>query len=233
MTELLTQPPPLEAIAAMSAIPDTLIAPSVLVTQQGPDGRSRPRGGRRDPRPAGHVRDARRRRELLGGGRPADGDAGGRARLHPAVQLPRRSEHHADRAVADRRRCAGVRVHGGAPRGGARSLPAAVAVQPLLCDLGDDVEPRPDDLLRSLRRGSPPRPKARVPAAARRSSTCTHATSRPTARLSRAFELGDEQRERVAPVGDDPGVGGLEDRCVGVGVDREHRAARRAGRPCG
>ena len=38
MTELLTQPPPLEAIAAMSAIPDTRIAPSVLVTQQGPDG---------------------------------------------------------------------------------------------------------------------------------------------------------------------------------------------------
>src|SRR5436309_242727 len=38
MTELLTVPPPPEAIAAMVAIPGTQIAPSILVTQQGPDG---------------------------------------------------------------------------------------------------------------------------------------------------------------------------------------------------
>jgi heme-degrading monooxygenase HmoA len=38
VTELLTQPPPPEAIAAMSAMPDAQIVPSVLVTQQGPDG---------------------------------------------------------------------------------------------------------------------------------------------------------------------------------------------------
>jgi heme-degrading monooxygenase HmoA len=38
MTELLTQPPPLEAIAAMSTMPHIQIAPSVLVTQQGPEG---------------------------------------------------------------------------------------------------------------------------------------------------------------------------------------------------
>jgi heme-degrading monooxygenase HmoA len=38
MTELLTVPPPPEAIAAMAAISGTQIAPSVLVTQQGPEG---------------------------------------------------------------------------------------------------------------------------------------------------------------------------------------------------
>ena len=38
MTELLTIPPPLEAISAMAAIAHTQIAPSILVTQQGPDG---------------------------------------------------------------------------------------------------------------------------------------------------------------------------------------------------
>jgi heme-degrading monooxygenase HmoA len=38
MTELLTAPPPADAIAAMSAIPGTQIAPTILATQQGPDG---------------------------------------------------------------------------------------------------------------------------------------------------------------------------------------------------
>ena len=38
MTELLTAPPPPEAIAAMVAIPRTAIVPSILATQQGPDG---------------------------------------------------------------------------------------------------------------------------------------------------------------------------------------------------
>jgi heme-degrading monooxygenase HmoA len=38
MPELLTVPPPPEAIAAMIAIPGTQIAPGILVTQQGPDG---------------------------------------------------------------------------------------------------------------------------------------------------------------------------------------------------
>ena len=38
MTELLTLPPPPEAIAAMAAIPRSQIAPIVLGTQQGPDG---------------------------------------------------------------------------------------------------------------------------------------------------------------------------------------------------
>ena len=38
MTELLTAPPPPEAIAAMVAIPGTAIAPSILATQQGPEG---------------------------------------------------------------------------------------------------------------------------------------------------------------------------------------------------
>jgi heme-degrading monooxygenase HmoA len=38
MTELLVLPPPPEAISAMTAIPGTQIAGSVLVTQQGPDG---------------------------------------------------------------------------------------------------------------------------------------------------------------------------------------------------
>ncbi len=38
MTELLTLPPPPEAIAAMAAIPNSQIAPTVLGTQQGPDG---------------------------------------------------------------------------------------------------------------------------------------------------------------------------------------------------
>lgn len=38
MPELLTVPPPPEAIAAMAAIPRMLIAPSILATQQGTDG---------------------------------------------------------------------------------------------------------------------------------------------------------------------------------------------------
>lgn len=38
MTELLTLPPPPEAIAAMAAIPHMTIEPSILVAQQGPDG---------------------------------------------------------------------------------------------------------------------------------------------------------------------------------------------------
>jgi len=38
VTELLTLPPPPEAIAAMAAIPNSQIAPIVLGTQQGPDG---------------------------------------------------------------------------------------------------------------------------------------------------------------------------------------------------
>ena len=38
MTELLTLPPPPEAMAAMAAIPGSQIAPIVLGTQQGPDG---------------------------------------------------------------------------------------------------------------------------------------------------------------------------------------------------
>ena len=42
MTELLTLPPPPEAIAAMAAIPNSQIAPTVLGTQQGPDGRLGP-----------------------------------------------------------------------------------------------------------------------------------------------------------------------------------------------
>jgi heme-degrading monooxygenase HmoA len=38
MVELLTQPPPMEAIAKMTAIPGVRVAPTVLGTQQGPDG---------------------------------------------------------------------------------------------------------------------------------------------------------------------------------------------------
>jgi len=38
MTELLTVPPPPEAITAMLQIPRTQIAPTILATQQGPDG---------------------------------------------------------------------------------------------------------------------------------------------------------------------------------------------------
>ena len=38
MTELLTVPPPPEAITAMLQIPRTQIAPAILATQQGPDG---------------------------------------------------------------------------------------------------------------------------------------------------------------------------------------------------
>jgi hypothetical protein len=42
MTELLTLPPPPEAIAAMAALPRSHIAPIVLGTQQGPDGQLGP-----------------------------------------------------------------------------------------------------------------------------------------------------------------------------------------------
>ena len=42
MTELLTLPPPPEAIAAMAAIPRSQITPTVLGTQQGPDGQLGP-----------------------------------------------------------------------------------------------------------------------------------------------------------------------------------------------
>src|SRR5579862_327556 len=42
MTELLTTPPPPESIAAMVAIPGTAITPSILATQQGPDGQLGP-----------------------------------------------------------------------------------------------------------------------------------------------------------------------------------------------
>jgi hypothetical protein len=38
MTELLVAPPPAEAIATMAALPGTQIAPTMLATQQGPDG---------------------------------------------------------------------------------------------------------------------------------------------------------------------------------------------------
>src|SRR5690242_14220528 len=37
MVELLTQPPPMEAIARMTAIDGVRIAPTVLATQQGPE----------------------------------------------------------------------------------------------------------------------------------------------------------------------------------------------------
>jgi heme-degrading monooxygenase HmoA len=42
MTELLTLPPPVEAIAAMVAIPGVQIAPTILATQQGPEGHHGP-----------------------------------------------------------------------------------------------------------------------------------------------------------------------------------------------
>ena len=48
MTELVTLPPPPEAIAAMAAIPGLAIEPSVLVRQQGPE-------GHRGPEDAGAV----------------------------------------------------------------------------------------------------------------------------------------------------------------------------------
>jgi hypothetical protein len=38
MTELLTLPPPVEAIMAMAAMPGVQIAPTILATQQGPEG---------------------------------------------------------------------------------------------------------------------------------------------------------------------------------------------------
>src|SRR5438046_10257824 len=38
MTELLTLPPPPDAIGAMVQIPGTAITPTILATQQGPDG---------------------------------------------------------------------------------------------------------------------------------------------------------------------------------------------------
>jgi heme-degrading monooxygenase HmoA len=38
MPELLTQPPPMDAIAKMTAIEGVRVAPTVLATQQGPDG---------------------------------------------------------------------------------------------------------------------------------------------------------------------------------------------------
>jgi hypothetical protein len=44
MTELLTGPPPPDAIAAMAAIPGLAIAPGVLVTQEGPAGTLGPEG---------------------------------------------------------------------------------------------------------------------------------------------------------------------------------------------
>jgi heme-degrading monooxygenase HmoA len=38
MTELLVGPPPADAIATMAALPGTQITPTILATQQGPDG---------------------------------------------------------------------------------------------------------------------------------------------------------------------------------------------------
>ena len=38
MAELLTLPPPSEAVSAMVAIPHMQITPTILATQQGPDG---------------------------------------------------------------------------------------------------------------------------------------------------------------------------------------------------
>lgn len=42
MTDLLTQPPPAEAIAAMAAIPGMAITPTILATQRGPEGHRGP-----------------------------------------------------------------------------------------------------------------------------------------------------------------------------------------------
>ncbi len=44
MVELLTQAPPMEAIAKMTAIAGVRITPTVLGTQQGPDGQVGPEG---------------------------------------------------------------------------------------------------------------------------------------------------------------------------------------------
>ena len=57
MLELLTDPPPPEAIAKMTAIEGVRIVPTMLTTQQGPDAAPRTRSGGRG---AHHSRDLRR-----------------------------------------------------------------------------------------------------------------------------------------------------------------------------
>ena len=152
MTHLLALPPPPEAIAAMLAIPRTQIAPTILATQQGPDGDLGPESAGAilvlqatftDPEGASGFWTAAV--DLMRA-------AGVGAWLHPALQLPRRTEHHVDRPLADGCRRESIRRDARTPRRGPRPLRPPVAVQPLLRDLGDDLEPRSGGVLRPLRR---------------------------------------------------------------------------------
>ena len=165
MTELLTLPPPPEALAAMAAVPRSQIVPIVLGTQQGPDGHL-------GPEKAGAIL------MLQATFTDPEGSAAFWKALVPLFELLEsapgfiRRYGFADgphntliafwRTAAGRQ---GLRRPARAPRRRARPLPAALAVQPLRGDLGDDLQSRPGDLLSPTARPS-------RPAAARRCSGC-------------------------------------------------------------
>ncbi len=151
MAELQTLPPPPEAVSAMLAIPQVQIAPTILATQQGPDGEL-------GPEMAGAIlilqatfADPEGRPRLLGRRGAPHEAAGLGTRLHPPLQLPRRAEHHLDRSVADSDRRQVFRRDARTPRRRARPLQEPLAIQPLRRDLGDDLEPRAAHLLRPVR----------------------------------------------------------------------------------
>ena len=147
MTELLTSPPPPDAIAAMLAIPGLDIAPSILVAQEGPAADLGPEGAGAILVLQATFADPEGQAGFFGAAVPLMALLAGRAGDDPPLQLPGRADDHAHRLVAHDRGCAGVRRVTRAPRRGARPLPPPLAVHPLLRLVGDDLEPWPARVL--------------------------------------------------------------------------------------
>ena len=146
MTGLLMLPRPPEATAAMAAIPRSQIAPVMLGTQQGPDGHL-------GPEKAGAILI------LQATFTDPEGSAAFWKALVPLFELLESAPgfirrygfadgpHNTLIAFWRTAQDAGLRRPAPAPRLRAGPLPAALAVQPLRGDLGDDFQPRPGDLL--------------------------------------------------------------------------------------
>ena len=181
MVELLTQPPPMEAIARMIAIEGVRVAPTIARHAAGARPPPRPRSGRRGAHPAGDVRRRGACGRVLADGRRADGEAGDGARVHPSLQLHRRTALHADRVLAHGRRRPRVLLERRAPGGDARPVRAPLAVQPLRRALGDDARHASASSSASTATASRPRPPARAAAAAPSCSTPSRRRAMSTA----------------------------------------------------
>src|SRR6266511_1365137 len=150
MAELQTLPPPPEAVSAMLAIPQVQIAPTILATQQGPDGELGPemagaililQATFADPEGArGFWAAAVPLMKLLA-------SAPGFIRRYSFPDGPSITLIALWRTATD----AVFRRDARTPRRRARPLQEPLAIQPLRRDLGDDLEPRAAHLLRPVR----------------------------------------------------------------------------------